>query len=185
MKKTLVFIFSFAFLLSIGFTKPYEIDYTHSSIGFEAKHLSLSKIGGSFNKFHGEIDINPRTKRIQKLEGVVHTDSIYTNNERRDAKLKEPAFFDSNKFPEGKLVITKQEGDKVWGDLTFKGITKKIELKAEVNGPGMSPMNKKEFFNVELTGTVNRKDFQIGNEFGDAVIGDKISVTIRLEVYEK
>ena len=168
---------------SLGFAKPYSIDPAHSSVGFEVKHLGFSKVNGVFDQFSGKIDIDPKTKKINVLEGNIKIASIDTKNQKREDHLKADDFFNATKFPEGKFVMTKQDGNKIYGNLTLKGITKPVIWNIEVNGPGTNPMTKKEFMALEINGSVSRKDFKIGTGMGDVVLGDIVNVKIQLEVY--
>ncbi|WP_104697439.1 MULTISPECIES: YceI family protein [unclassified Helicobacter] len=182
MKKFLLALF---FIGSVGFAKPYTIDFTHSSVGFEVKHLGLSKVSGDFGTFTGNIDIDPQTKKINKFEGEVDISSISTKNKKRDEHLTSNDFFDSKKFNKGYFVMTKHEGNKIYGDLTFKGIKKPVVFDVEVSGPAISPLNKKEVMALDIQGVILRKDFDIGTGIGDMIVSNESKVSIQLEIYEK
>lgn len=185
MKKITFFSLAAVVLLNLSYAKPYTIDNAHSSVNFEAKHLSLSKVNGSFDQFEGKVDIDPKTKKINVLEGVIKISSINTKNQKREDHLKSADFFDATKFPDGKFVMTKQDGDKVYGNLTLHGVTKPVIFGVKVSGPGINPLSKQEFMAVEIEGKINRKDFDIGKSTNDLIVSDLIGVNIQLEVYAK
>ncbi|RDU73945.1 polyisoprenoid-binding protein [Helicobacter anseris] len=170
---------------AIAFAKPYDIDLAHSSVDFEVKHLSLSKVNGNFDEFSGKVDVDPQTKTINALEGEISIASINTKNQKRDAHLNANDFFDSKKFPKAKFVMTKHEGNKIYGNLTFKNITKPVVFDIEVNGPAQNPMNKKEFMALDIQGVILRKDFDIGSSTGDMIVSNEVKISIQLEVYAK
>lgn len=180
MKKVFYFL-----MLGFGltFAKPYMIDKAHSNVDFEIKHLSLTKVKGIFQNFEGKIDIDPQTKMINVFEGKIDINSIDTKDAKRDDHLRAPDFFDAKKFPQATFKMTKYEDGKIYGDLTFKGITKPVIWDVEVSGPGVNPMNKKEFMALDVQGKINRKDFEIGSSFGNVILSDEVKFSIQLEVY--
>ena len=54
-----------------AFAKEYNIDKSHSSVGFSVSHLTVSKVEGTFPEFSGRVDIDPKTKQIVALEGEI------------------------------------------------------------------------------------------------------------------
>lgn len=182
MKKVLLVSF---FISSCVFAKPYVIDFTHSSVGFEVKHLGLSKVSGNFENFKGDVDIDPQTKKINKFAGEVMISSINTKNKKRDDHLNASDFFDSKKFEKGYFVMTKHEGNKIYGDLTFKGVKKPVVFDVEVSGPAISPVNKKEVMALDIQGVILRKDFDIGASIGDVIVSNESKISIQLELYAK
>ncbi|MCE3040190.1 YceI family protein [Helicobacter anatolicus] len=168
---------------ALSFAKPYNIDKSHSSVDFEIKHLSLTKVKGSFANFEGKIDIDPKTKIINSFAGNLDIASIDTKDQKRDNHLKASDFFDVAKFPKAEFKMTKFENGKIYGSLTFRGITKQVVWDAQINGPAINPMNKQEFIALEIEGKVNRKDFEIGLGFANVVLSDEVKFSIQLEVY--
>src|SRR5437763_7543916 len=68
--------------LSIPPAGRYELDQTHTVVGFVARHM-LSKVRGSFTEFTGAIEVgdSPENSRV---EVEVKTNSSTTHNETRD-----------------------------------------------------------------------------------------------------
>lgn len=173
-----------ALSLSMANAKNFNIDQSHSSVGFEVKHLLLSKVNGEFNNFSGVLDIDPTTKKINKLEGQVIINSIDTKNKKRDDHLNSADFFNSSKIQTGTFVMTKQDDEKIHGNLTLNGVTKPVEWEIEINGPISHPMTKKQLMALDIEGKINRKDFNIGNSFANSVVSDEIKVSIQIEASE-
>jgi polyisoprenoid-binding protein YceI len=73
--------------------QTWALDPTHSELQFKIKHLMISTVSGQFNEFKATVrtDDNDFTKASVHFEATV--DSISTNNEQRDAHLKEWRFF--------------------------------------------------------------------------------------------
>ncbi len=176
--------FALACTSAFALAKPYQIDFTHSSVNFEVRHLEISKVQGTFDTFEGKIDIDPMTKQIKKFEGEIEIKSVNTKNKKRDTHLRSDEFFDAKKFQKGSFVMKKFQDNKLYGDLTLHGITKPVVFDAAVYGPSITPSNKKEFMALEITGEISRKDFDIGMGFANVIVSDQVKVSILLEVRE-
>jgi polyisoprenoid-binding protein YceI len=174
-------------------TKPditpgtWAFDPAHSEIGFSVRHLMVSKVKGRFGTFDGSISIAE-----QPLESSVNVSvdmsSIDTRDENRDAHLRSPDFFETDKYPTMTFVSTevRPDGDGyvVVGDLSIHGVTKPIELAVEFNGVGSDPWGGKRLgFSAE--GEVSRKewgiDIDMPLESGGVVVGDKIKLQLEVE----
>lgn len=160
----------------------YKIDAAHSNIGFKVKHLLVSTVGGNFKNFNGKIDLDPANKKINFFEGEIAVDSINTDNEKRDDHLKSPDFFDVKKNPKGYFKMTKQEGDKLYGILTFGSVSREVVFDAEMSDVVVHPKTKKNVTALELEGKINRKDFNIGSGVPNTVVGDEVKIIINLEL---
>lgn len=162
---------------------PYEIDASHSSVGFGVKHMSVSNVKGSFDKFSGTLDVEGKT--IKALSGEVEISSINTNSSARDKHLNAPDFFDSKKFGKATLELVKHNGKKLEANITIRGITKKVVFNVELNGPVKHPKTGKDLVALTLQGKLNRKDFGVGTDTGNAMVSDNVDVHIELEAMQK
>ena len=112
-------------------TGTWNIDPSHSEIGFTARHL-MSKVRGQFEKFEGKIV----TGDTPSATVTVDLNSINTREENRDAHLRSGDFFDVEKNGPMTFTSTAVEaggrGLLVTGDLSLKGVTKSITLDVEV-----------------------------------------------------
>jgi len=109
------------------------------------------------------------------------TASIDTRVEMRDNHLKSADFFDAAKYPEITFKSTgiKNVGKnkyKLSGDLTLKGITKPVVLDLLYRGIIENPMSKKPTAGFQLSGTIKRSDFALGNGFPAPMISDEVII---------
>lgn len=171
----------------------WSIDPTHSEVGFRVKHLVISKVPGKFTKFEGTITADPKAPTAAAVELKIDVASVSTNDEKRDAHLKSPDFFDAAKFPSitfksTKIVATGKDAYDVTGDLTMKGVTRPVTLAVKSNGFVKDPWGN-ERAGFEVSGKVNRKDFGINFnamlEAGGAVVSDEVELTIGIEAIKK
>ena len=168
----------------------YAIDTGHSQTSFSVKHLVISTVRGEFGKTEGTVVIDDADVSKSKVEATIDVASVNTREEKRDAHLKSPDFFDVARFPTLTFKSTKVEKGaeghlKVTGDLTLKGVTRPVVL--DVTGP--TKEIKDPWGNlkrgVAVTGTINRKDFGIAwgtvIEAGP-VVGDEVKIEIDAEL---
>ena len=167
--------------------KPFPIDGGHSTVGFSVPILGgLSKVRGKFTDF--TITLNHDQKDITKssVNVVIKATSVDTGIEGRDRHLRNPDFFDVEKFPEITFQSTKivKKGKQfiAHGPLTMHGVTKEIALPFTVNGPVDTPDKTKKVFGYSTTIVLNRRDFGVNysNKQNAAFIGDNITVEIDL-----
>lgn len=162
--------------------KDYNVDVSHSQIGFKIKHLSVSNVSGNFGKFQGTLSVE--NNKLTALSGEVDIDTINTNNKGRDAHIQDPEYFDAKKFPKATLKLVKMNGSNGTFDLTIKGITKQITLDVEVFGTSKN-MKGNEVVGLELSGKINRKDFNIASGTPSVALSEEVTLSIGIEGVEK
>ena len=111
--------------------------------------------------------------------------SINTNSDKRDKHLNADDFFDSKKFPTATLTLVKHNGKKLDANITMRGITKQVTFNVELNGPVKHPKTNKDIVALTLEGKLNRKDFGIGTNTGNAMVSDNVNIKIELEAEQK
>ncbi len=166
----------------------YNVDLDHSIVGFEVPHLVISKTTGRFTDYHGFILMDPETKEIKAIEATIQTESVNTNQKKRDEHLRSPDFFNAKKYPtmtyKMKSYTKSGETYTAIGELTLLGVTKDITLVGSFNGVVTDGMgNTRAGFTGE--GTLNRKDFgMIWTKLldnGGVVVGDTVKLKLEME----
>jgi polyisoprenoid-binding protein YceI len=169
-------------------TENWLFDTQHSSIGFAVRHLMISKTRGVFTKWSGSFAYDAADPTQSRLDVRIDASSIDTKEEKRDAHLRSPDFFDVEKFPELRFVssLVERDGDDyvLAGDLTIHGITRPVELRVESLGAGKDPWGN-ERVGFAARATINRKDFGLhwnqALEAGGVLVGDKVEITLDIE----
>lgn len=168
----------------------FNVDVAHSNLGFEVKHMMISKVKGGFDSFTADIDMNPEDLTSASIKFDIDVNSINSNNTDRDNHLKSADFFDGEQFPKMAYVATdiKSEGAgeyKLTGDFTIKDVTKPVTFDVEYGGKGTNPWGV-EVVAFEATGKINRKDFGLtwnaALETGGVLVGEDIKIKIELEL---
>jgi polyisoprenoid-binding protein YceI len=168
----------------------WKVDSNHSQINFKVKHLVISTVTGSFDKFEGMLETSNDDFTDADVTFSADVASINTNAPDRDAHLKSPDFFDVQNHPKltfRSTEIKKNGTDKylMRGDITIRGITRKIDLDVEFGGIMKDPWgNTKAGF--EITGKLLRKEFGLNwnavTEAGGIVVSDEVKIMCNVEI---
>ncbi|MDD2898321.1 MAG: YceI family protein [Desulfuromonadaceae bacterium] len=172
----------------------WTIDPDHSNVGFKVRHLMVSNVKGSFDKFSGTVEINDKDITKSKVAVNIDTKSINTNVNKRDEHLRSADFFDVAKYPVMTFVskkVAKAGADRlnITGDLTLHGVTREVVLAVE----GPSQESKDPWGNIRRGATattkINRKDFGLvwnaALETGGVAVGEDIAITLEVEMIKK
>jgi polyisoprenoid-binding protein YceI len=167
----------------------YQIDSTHSSAQFSVRHMMISNVHGQFNKVTGTVIYDANNLAASKVDAVIDTTTVDTQDQKRDGHLKSPDFLDAAKYPTmtfSSKHFTNANGKlQIQGDLTLHGVTKAVVL--DVDGPSPEIKDPYGMFRRGVTATthLNRKDFGLvwnaAVEGGGVVVGDEVAITIELE----
>jgi polyisoprenoid-binding protein YceI len=165
----------------------WNIDPSHSEVGFSVRHLMVSKVKGNFETFTGTITIADDVL-ASSVQADVDLSSINTRDAQRDEHLRSADFFDTTNHPTLTFRSTgvKANGDDfvVLGDLSIKGVTHPVELDLEFNGVHPDPWGGTRS-GFSATTEISRKefgvDFEIPMDGGGVVVGDKIKVFLEVE----
>lgn len=170
-------------------TTKWALDPTHSELQFKVKHLMISTVTGQFNQFSGKVETNESDFTTGKIDFTAQIDSISTNNEQRDAHLKNSDFFDATNHPQltfksDRLEKISDDQFELHGTLTMRGIPKKISLDVEVGGVTVDPWgNTRAGFTV--TGKINRQDFGVSfgavTESGGILLADEVKIIANVQ----
>jgi polyisoprenoid-binding protein YceI len=168
----------------------WNVDPTHTDIGFKIKHLMVSNVSGTFSKFEGKVETEGEDFSTAKAEFSADIDSISTNNADRDGHLKSGDFFDMEKYPTISFKSTgfkkvDEENYKIDGDLTIRDVTKPVTLDAEFGGMAKDPWgNEKAGFTI--SGKVNRQDFGLvwnaPLETGGFLLSNDVKLNVELQL---
>jgi polyisoprenoid-binding protein YceI len=166
----------------------WRIDPNHSTIGFAVKHMMFATVHGRFDDFAGTIRFDPDDVEQSSVEVTIQTASIDTGVGARDTDLRSAIFFDVERHPVATFRSTAVGGNgrnlAIDGELTIKGITRTVSLRAEFVGTGVNPWGV-EVAGFEAKGTLNRKAFGLNwnqaLESGGVLVGDEIKLSLDIQ----
>ena len=170
------------------------IDSVHSEIAFKVKHLMITNVKGVFREFDASIYTTNEDFMTAEIDFWLNPASVDTGDEKRDAHLKSPDFFDVENHKQ--ITFTGNTYEKVdndgsyelYGDLTVKGITKRIKLDVEFGGVMKDPWgNEKAGFT--LNGKINRKDWGLNwnaaLEAGGVLVSDEVRISCEIQLVKQ
>lgn len=171
----------------------WKIDASHSEITFKVKHLVISTVSGKFTDFDATVIADKEDFSDAEVTFSAKIESITTGNEQRDGHLKSADFFDAANHPELSFKSTsiKQLSGSDYelnGDLTIRGTTKPITLKAEFGGI------QQDFYGntvagFELAGKINRQEYGLTwsavTEAGGVVVSDDVRIAVNVELIKQ
>jgi polyisoprenoid-binding protein YceI len=166
----------------------WNVDAAHSEVTFSVRHLAISKVKGSFSTF----DVTLTTGESIVESSVVATidiASVSTGNADRDGHLHSDDFFNTEAHP--KAVFTSssitEKGDDliIDGELTLKGVTQPVQLKAEFGGIATDGYGQtKAGFSAK--GKIDRTKFGVSFnaplDNGGPLLGNEISLDFEIQL---
>ena len=174
-------------------TTKWILDQTHSELGFKIKHLMISSVSGSLKSFQAEVETQGEDFTTAQINLSADMDSISTNNDQRDAHLRNSDFFEVEKYPALKFTSTKLEkidGEtfSLFGDLTLKGVTRPVKLNVEFNGVTKDPWGG-ERAGFVVTGKINRSDWGVNFngvlETGGVMLSEEVRIFSEIQLVKQ
>lgn len=168
----------------------YKIDPLHSEIEFKIKHLMISTVNGRFDTFEAAMTSSKDDFSDAQIEFSCDVDSINTGVADRDTHLRSADFFDTAKFPKmtfrsAGLTNRGMGRYDIWGDLTIRDVTKRINLAATFNGSDLDAYGQHKF-GFDLIGSVKRADyglvFQAYGGAGSGMVGEEVKLLVSIQM---
>lgn len=166
----------------------WNIDASHSTIGFLIRHMVFSKVRGRFLTYTGAIQLGDDLAK-SRVEVAIDAASIDTGTAQRDTHLRSADFFDVERFPELRFRSTRVEdlgGDRlrVTGELTIRDVTRSVVLDVESSGRGVDPWGNERLGFAART-SIDRKDFGLAwnqlLEAGGVLVGDRVDIELDVQ----
>jgi len=171
-------------------TTTWKVDPAHSSAEFKVKHMMIANVKGHFTKVSGVLVRDESDPANDRVEATIEAASIHTRDEQRDAHLKSADFFHVEKFPtlhfKSTGINVVGEGElSVEGDLTIRGVTRKVRFAVEGPTPPMKDPWGNTRVAISATTKINRKDFGLtynaALETGGILVGEEVTITLDVE----
>ena len=160
----------------------YGIDPVHSQIVFAIRHLGISTIRGTFDRFGGSLTIGDV---LSDTSVTVEADmsSLNSGNSMRDEHVHGPDFFDLTTHPnmtfQSTSVAESGDGYALTGDLTIRGVTIPITFDTTFNGSDVFPVDGSTHFGFSASATISRTAFGMGSFI--PVLSDKVAVQLEAQ----
>jgi polyisoprenoid-binding protein YceI len=165
----------------------YEIDGVHSAVHFSVNHLGTGTAWGRFNEVSGSFTHDAEKPAGSSVQLTINAESVDSANEKRDQHLRSPDFFDAKQFPEITFKSTAVKeiaaGDlEITGDLTLRGVTKSVTVRADHVGEGKDPWgNFRKGYDIVFS--IAREDYGVSYMKGG--LGADVKIYISVEGVRK
>lgn len=168
----------------------WTLDPAHSSVTFSAKHMMVTTVRGSMKIRDLDLDLDLDNPEASSVRVSLDAASIDTGQQMRDDHLRSADFLKADEFPTIDFVSTRvvRTGDDtgdLHGDLTIRGVTRPIVLKADFGGivPNMQGGQRGAF---SASAKINREDFgltwNVALEQGGVLVSKDIKIEIDIAV---
>lgn len=169
-------------------TTQWNLDPSHSEIGFKVRHMMISNVSGLFTKFAATLETEGDDFTTAKTTFVAQTSSINTGSEQRDGHLRSADFFDAENHPELTFKSNKLEKNgeqySLNGDLTIRGKSHPVKFDVEFSGLNKDPWgNTRAGFTI--SGKIKRTDWDlvwnVALETGGLLVSEDVKIQVEVQ----
>lgn len=182
--KTLFSLLTALFIISapLQAQSTWKVDPPHAKVVFATVHNTISDIQGQFRDFQATLTGSDENLTEAAFTLKIDATSIDTGVKARDNHLKSSDFFNVKKYPTitFKSTSIEETGEenryKLTGDLTMHGVTKTVTMDLWYRGTIKNPQNGDITAGFQITGTLDRTDFNIGTKFPESLISNEVKI---------
>lgn len=181
MKKLSLFLVMLMMNITLFAQKKWNVDPYHTKLTFSTVHLGISDVEGWFEDFDITMYSDKEDFSDARFELTVKVKSINTAVQMRDDHLRSADFFEIETY--ATMTFRSTAIHKMWtnrykltGELTMHGVTKTVTMDLWYRGTITNPQSNATTAGFQLTGTLKRSDFNIGKDFPNAMISDKVEI---------
>lgn len=162
----------------------YKLDPAHASLFFRINHLGYSTYVGRFERFDASLSGDPAAPEAAAVTAIVDMTSLNIANPDFATELMGPDWFNSAAFPQasfrtlGLKRIGETEAD-ISGELTLKGKTQPVTVRARLNGSGYDRLRGADVVGFSATIPISRAAFGIDRFSG--LLADEVELQIEAE----
>jgi polyisoprenoid-binding protein YceI len=165
-------------------TPNFAIDPTHTFVNYENGHYGTTTNRGRFSTKEGTLFFD-RAGRTGKVEIVIDITSVNTGVDFLNRQIQGKDFFNVADFPTGtfksdQFIFNGDKVSEVHGQLTLKGQTHPVILKASKFNCYINPLIKREVCGGDFETTIQRSQWGVlwGLQFG---FEDAVKLLIQIE----
>jgi polyisoprenoid-binding protein YceI len=165
----------------------YGVEANHTFPRFSYSHLGFTTQQSRFDKTTGTV-VYDKEGRTGSVDITIDTRSVSTGSTLFNQHIQAEDFLDTANYPTVTFKSTKVnfDGDKpvsIEGDLTMKGITKRVTLTVTRFLAAPHPIQKKDTIGADAHTMVKRTDFNMG-KYAPAV-SDEVRIDIAIEALKQ
>lgn len=162
---------------------PYRLDPSHSFVHFEVLHFGTATLRGRFGPLEGVAELDHAARRGE-VSLTVPTRIVSTGLPVLDSRLRQGDLLASGEHPDAYFVARHFvfEGDtlrEVRGEITLRGISRPLALRALGFSCGTHPLLKRDWCGGDFEAELRRSDF--GMDFGLPLVADRVRLQVQVE----
>ncbi len=179
---------------SVTTQTKWGIDHAHSEISFKVKHLMITNVKGVFTEYDANIVTTGEDFMTAEVDFWMNPASVNTGNDDRDKHMRSPDFFDVENHKQISFAADSYEcidndgSYELYGDLTIKGITKRIKLDVEFGGVMKDPWGNHKA-GMTINGKINRADWDLtwnaALEAGGVLVSDTVYISCEIQLVKQ
>lgn len=158
----------------------YRIDPDHTQVIWSVDHFGFSRLYGMVGGMSGTLRLDPARPGHAAVQVDIPLSGLTVTSPGFARHLQTADLFDTAKFPTARFVsrqvAVQGQQATITGDLTIKGVTKQIVLRARFFGAGANPMNKADTVGFSAEGELKRSDFNLG--YAVPAVSDEVKLEI-------
>ena len=162
----MIAVLSLAFLATSAFAKT--IDTEKSIVNFKIKNMKIKTVHGTFKGMKGEVVFDEKNLKGSKFNVTIDPATVDTDNKKRDDHLRNPDFFDVEKYPtirfESKYIQKTSKGFKALGKLSLYSETKQAVIHFTKKGNKLVGNLKVDRMDYKLSAESNPGTAMIGQD---------------------
>lgn len=159
----------------------YQVEPVNGTVSFHITKWGVIREEGHFRDFRANIVFDEKAPAQSRVEFDVDVKSVDTKNNNRDSTLRSVDFFHAAKHPRltfrsTRVVPRGANAADVTGDLTIRGVTRRITVPVRVLGM------KDRYAGFETTFTIDRRHYGVtGGRWtaqAPGVLGNEVTIRI-------
>jgi polyisoprenoid-binding protein YceI len=165
----------------------WRIDPGHAEVAFVGRHFMVTRVRGRFTGVAGAIVV-AEDPAASSVSVEIQMDTVDSGDRTRDDHLRSGDLFEVATYPTATFRSTsvswRGTSGTVSGELTIKGVTRRVDLAARFQGQVRDPWGaERAIFSARTT--INREDFGVTwnmvLETGGLLVSKEISIELELE----
>lgn len=170
----------------------WDIDGSHTEVGFNVRHLMITKVRGGFAAASGTIEVGDDAL-ASSVDVRIDAASINTNDAKRDEHLRSADFLDVANHPDLHFVggTVRKTGKRTFaldGALTIRGVTLPVTLDVTYNGLAGDPWGGQRAAFTAST-EIDREAFGLtwnqALETGGVLVGKVVKIELEIQAIKK
>ena len=176
-------VLAFAAAPALAAPVAYTLDPAHTQTTFQVDRFGFTTVLAAFTTSSGTIWIDEETPANSRVEAQVTVASLYAGDPTREEHVKGERWLNGAAnplitFKSTKVVPTGPDTADVTGDFSLNGVTKPVTFKVKLNKLGKAPGSGKPSAGFTITGSIHRRDFNVGAAVPAGLIGEDVAIRI-------